>query len=110
MANFILFLSSLTIIGIPLIGLNKFDTFVSFVIFNGVLSSVLNHGLTSKFLQIYDRLSMGISAFYCSFEEKSMIHLSMISIIFFLLAKKYNIVWFHLLSHIFCSYYLSQLL
>lgn len=94
MANFILFLSSLTIIGIPLIGFNNFDTIVSFVIFNGVLSSVLNHGFTSKFLQIYDRLSMTLSAIYCAFEEKSMTHVSLVSIVLFLLAKKVEMFGF----------------
>ena len=88
MANFILFISSLTIISIPLIGLNKFDNIISIMIFNGVISSVLNHGLTSKFLQIYDRLSMILSSIYCAFEEKSKIHLSLITIMLFLLAKK----------------------
>lgn len=110
MANFILFLSSLTIIGIPLIGFNKFDKIVSIIILNGVLSSVLNHGFTNKFLQIYDRLSMTLSAIYCAFEEKSMTHLSIISIVLFLLAKKSGNVWFHVLSHIVGSYYLMHLL
>lgn len=110
MANLILLISSSTIIAIPLIGLNNFDTIVSFVIFNGVVSSILNHGFTSKFLQWYDRVSMGLSAIYCSFEKKSSTEILIVSIILFFLAKKMNIVWFHVLSHIVGTYYLAQLL
>ncbi len=70
-----------------------------FVFFFGCITSIINHGFTSIYLKLLDRITM---IMFCIFDFLFLEHyklLLIISIIFFFYSKYTNNVIYHLLSH-----------
>jgi len=72
----------------------------------GIATSVLNHGTTFTLIKRLDRFVMVIGVCFdiIKVREKNQMLLLLSSILMYLVAKQYDMVWCHVVSHIHITY------
>lgn len=108
MANIILFFSSIISSFIHLFYLYFYKVniyYLLFIIFS-LLISIINHSMTNNFYKYTDRFTMFVGLFVTYYKCHNYILKLLLFLIipFYLLSKKYNNIYFHILCHAFITY------